>query len=146
LCPHHHRLVHHGWTLIRGPAGLVFQRPDGTTIEELFPLIRQRYGDQLFMADCSTYEEGVKAAELGFDCVATTLSGYTEATKGHSLPDFDMAERLVNSVNVPVIAEGGISSPEELKRMFDLGIYSAVVGSAITRPLEITKRFVQAVN
>lgn len=121
-------------------------RPDGSTIEELFPLIRQRYGDQLFMADCSTYEEAVKAAELGFDCVATTLSGYTEATRGQSLPDFDMAAKLVGSVSVPVIAEGGISSPEELKRMFDLGIYSAVVGSAITRPLEITKRFVQAVN
>ncbi len=121
-------------------------RPDGSTIEELFPLIRQRCGDQLFMADCSTYEEAVRAAELGFDCVATTLSGYTEATKNQSLPDFDMAEKLVNSVNVPVIAEGGISSPEELKRMFDLGIYSAVVGSAITRPLEITKRFVQAME
>jgi N-acylglucosamine-6-phosphate 2-epimerase len=121
-------------------------RPDGSTIEELFPRIRQRYGDQLFMADCSTYEEAVKAAELGFDCVATTLSGYTEATKGRSLPDYDMAEKLVNSVNIPVIAEGGISSPEELKRLFDLGIYSAVVGSAITRPLEITKRFVQSVE
>lgn len=120
-------------------------RPDGSTIEELFPLLRQRYGDQLFMADCSTYEEAVKAAELGFDCVATTLSGYTEATRGQSLPDFDMVEKLVGSVSVPVIAEGGISTPEELKRMFDLGIHSAVVGSAITRPLEITKRFVQAV-
>jgi N-acylglucosamine-6-phosphate 2-epimerase len=121
-------------------------RPDGSTIEELFPIIRQRYGDQLFMADCSTYEEAVRAAELGFDCVATTLSGYTEATKNQSLPDYDMAKKLVDSVNVPVIAEGGISSPEELKRLFDLGIYSAVVGSAITRPLEITKRFVQAVQ
>jgi N-acylglucosamine-6-phosphate 2-epimerase len=121
-------------------------RPDGSTIEELFPIIRQRYGDQLFMADCSTYEEAVIAAELGFDCVATTLSGYTEATKNQPLPDYDMAKKLVDSVNVPVIAEGGISSPEELKRLFDLGIYSAVVGSAITRPLEITKRFVQAVK
>ncbi len=33
LCPHHHRLVHHGWTLTRGPTGLTFLRPDGTTIE-----------------------------------------------------------------------------------------------------------------
>ncbi|HWJ62030.1 MAG TPA: HNH endonuclease signature motif containing protein [Acidimicrobiales bacterium] len=33
LCPHHHRLVHHGWTLTRGPTGLVFRRPDGTTID-----------------------------------------------------------------------------------------------------------------
>ncbi len=33
LCQHHHRLVHHGWTLIRGPAGLVFRRPDGRIVE-----------------------------------------------------------------------------------------------------------------
>ena len=33
LCPHHHRLVHHGWTLTRGPTGLIFHRPDGTVID-----------------------------------------------------------------------------------------------------------------
>lgn len=121
-------------------------RPDGSTIAELFPTIRQKYKDQLFMADCSTYEEGVQAAELGFDCVGTTLSGYTKATAGRSLPDFALAEKLVAVLPVPVIAEGGISSPQELKTMFDIGIYSAVVGSAITRPMEITKRFVQAVE
>ncbi|MNE24747.1 putative N-acetylmannosamine-6-phosphate 2-epimerase [compost metagenome] len=53
---------------------------------------------------------------------------------------------MVKDFSVPVIAEGGISTPEELKRMFELGVYSAVVGSAITRPMEITKRFVQAVQ
>jgi len=121
-------------------------RPDGSTISELFPQIRSKYKDQLFMADCSTYEEAVKAAELGFDCVGTTLSGYTEATKDRSLPDFELVERIVNTLSVPVIAEGGISTPEELKRIFELGVYSAVVGSAITRPMEITKKFIQAME
>lgn len=119
-------------------------RPDGSTISELFPQLRRKYKDQLFMADCSTYEEAVKATQLGFNCVGTTLSGYTEKTKGTHLPNFEMVEKLVNTSSVPVIAEGGISTPEELKRMFDLGVHSAVVGSAITRPMEITKRFVQA--
>ena len=32
LCPHHHRAVHHGWKLTRGPTGLVFERPDGTHV------------------------------------------------------------------------------------------------------------------
>ncbi|MEW9700377.1 N-acetylmannosamine-6-phosphate 2-epimerase [Paenibacillus sp. SI8] len=121
-------------------------RPDGSTIEELFPKLRETYKDQLFMADCSTYEEAVRAAELGFDCVGTTLSGYTEATKGRSLPDFEMVEKLLGTVSVPVIAEGGISTPEELKRMFELGIHSAVVGSIITRPMEITKKFIKAIQ
>jgi N-acylglucosamine-6-phosphate 2-epimerase len=121
-------------------------RPDGSTLLELFPLLREKYKDQLFMADCSTYEEAAMAAQLGFDSVGTTLSGYTEATKDRSLPDFELVEKLVNTLSVPVIAEGGISTPEELKRLFDLGIYSAVVGSAITRPMEITKKFMKAVE
>ena len=32
LCPHHHRLVHHGWTLTRGPTGLDFRRTNHTPI------------------------------------------------------------------------------------------------------------------
>lgn len=121
-------------------------RPDGSTISELFPVLRERYKDQLFMADCSTYEEAVKAVELGFDCVGTTLSGYTPATKGKSLPDFEMAEKIISNLSVPLIAEGGISTPAELKRMFDIGVYSAVVGTAITRPMEITKSFIEAIQ
>ncbi|OCT13433.1 N-acetylmannosamine-6-phosphate 2-epimerase [Paenibacillus pectinilyticus] len=120
-------------------------RPDGSTISELFPLIRNKYKDQLFMADCSTYEEAVKAVELGFDSVGTTLCGYTAATKDKPLPNFELVEKLVSSLSVPIIAEGGISTPDELKRLFDLGIYSAVVGSIITRPMEITKKFVKAI-
>lgn len=121
-------------------------RPDGSTISELFPQLKKTYKDQLFMADCSTFEEAAKAVELGFDLVGTTLSGYTAATKGRVLPDFQLVQQMVNHFNIPVIAEGGVSTPEELKTMFDLGVYSAVVGSAITRPLEITKRFVNAIR
>ncbi|WII36926.1 N-acetylmannosamine-6-phosphate 2-epimerase [Paenibacillus thiaminolyticus] len=121
-------------------------RPDGTTIAEQFPQLKAKYPDQLFMADCSTYEEAMTAIELGFDCIGTTLSGYTEATRGKALPDFELLEKLAAASPVPVIAEGGISTPEELKRAFDLGVHTAVVGSAITRPMEITKRFVQAIE
>lgn len=121
-------------------------RPDGSTIAESFPRIREAYKHQLFMADCSTFEEAVKAEELGFDCVGSTLSGYTEATKGRPLPDFELIERIVRELSIPVIAEGGIRTPEELKRLFELGVYSAVVGSAITRPMEIAKQFVEAIE
>ncbi|QEY19212.1 N-acetylmannosamine-6-phosphate 2-epimerase [Psychrobacillus sp. AK 1817] len=121
-------------------------RPDGKVISEVFPAIRKQYSDQLFMADCSTYEEGKQAYELGFDCLGTTLSGYTEYTQGTELPDKVLIEKLVRDFPIPVIAEGGIWTPEELKCVFELGAYSAVVGTAITRPMNITKRFVEAMK
>lgn len=121
-------------------------RPDGKVISEVFPAIRKQYSDQLFMADCSTYEEGKQAYELGFDCLGTTLSGYTEYTQGTVLPDKLLIEKLVRDFPMPVIAEGGIWTPEELKCVFELGAYSAVVGTAITRPMDITKRFVEAMK
>lgn len=121
-------------------------RPDGKTISEIFPVIREKYKNQIFMADCSTYDEAQLAYELGFDCIGTTLSGYTEYTLGKKLPDVELIERLVNAINVPIIAEGGIWSPEDLKAVFDRGVHTAVVGSAITRPMEITKKFIQAIS
>lgn len=121
-------------------------RPDGKTIGEVFPIIRERYKDQIFMADCSTYEEAEEAYKLGFDCLGTTLSGYTDYTKGKSLPDLTLIERLAKNLPIPIIAEGGIWTPQELKSVFELGAYSAVVGTAITRPMEITKRFIEAIK
>lgn len=121
-------------------------RPDGSTISELFPVIREKYPDQLFMADCSTFEEGKTAEELGFDFLGTTLSGYTEKTVGTALPDLKCIERLVKETSVPVIAEGGIWTPEQLAASFKLGVHTAVVGTAITRPMDITKRFVAAIK
>ncbi|MFJ7933388.1 N-acetylmannosamine-6-phosphate 2-epimerase [Sporosarcina sp. NPDC096371] len=121
-------------------------RPDGKTISEIFPAIRESYRHQIFMADCSTYEEAKEAYALGFDCLGTTLSGYTDYTVGTSLPDVQLLERLVNDFPIPIIAEGGIWTPGQLKQVFELGAYSAVVGTAITRPMDITKKFVEAIN
>lgn len=121
-------------------------RPDGKTIEEVFPALREKYKDQIFMADCSTYDEAKKAAELGFDCLGTTLSGYTEYTKGTKLPDVPLLTKLVNDFSLPIIAEGGIWSPEDLKAVFNAGVHTAVVGTAITRPQEITKRFISVIK
>lgn len=120
-------------------------RPDGKTIREVFPDIRKKYKEQIFMADCSTYEEAKEAYELGFDCLGTTLNGYTEYTKGKKLPDLELIKSLVQGFPIPVIAEGGIWTPEELRSVFDLGVHTAVVGTAITRPMEITKRFINAI-
>lgn len=122
------------------------ERPNGKSLEEFFKEVRAKYPDQLFMADCSSYEEGMHAAEIGLDLIGTTMNGYTEYTKGSILPNLDLMKRLVENCGKPVIAEGGIWSPEQLKAALDTGVLAAVVGTAITRPMDITKRFVEAIK
>ncbi len=121
-------------------------RPDGKSLDEFFGEVRKKYPDQLFMADCSCYEEGIHAAEIGFDLIGTTMRGYTEYTKGTALPDFGLMEQLARDCKKPVVAEGGIWTPDQLKKALDSGVWTAVIGGAITRPLEITKRFVAAIG
>lgn len=121
-------------------------RPNGVTFEEFFTKIRAKYPNQLFMADTSCFDEGKKAEELGCDLIGTTMAGYTPYTKGTSLPDFTLMERYVNELHSPVIAEGGIWVPEQLKQAIDTGVHAAVVGTAITRPMDITKHFISALE
>lgn len=122
------------------------QRPGGIDIETFYRKIRQKYPELLLMADVSDYEEGKKAYDLGFDLISTTLCSYTEYTQGKKLPDYDLINLLAKLPGIVLIAEGGIWTPDELKSVLNLGAYAAVVGTAITRPREITKRFVEAIN
>lgn len=119
-------------------------RPNGETLEAFFTKVREKYPNQLFMADTSCFDEGKKAEELGFNLIGTTMAGYTPYTKGTQLPDFNLMQRYVSELHTPVIAEGGIWVPEQLKKAIDIGAHSAVVGTAITRPRDITKHFVEA--
>lgn len=121
-------------------------RPNGVTFEEFFTEVRAKYPDQLFMADTSCFEEGELAEKLGFDLIGTTMAGYTPYTKGRTLPDVELIERYVKELNTPVIAEGGIWVPEDLKNVYKAGAFGAVCGTAITRPMDITKRFVNALG
>lgn len=122
------------------------ERPNKVTLDKFFAEVRSKYPNQLFMADCSSIEEGMHAAEIGFDIIGTTLSGYTEYTKGVELPNYEMIGTLVEKCGRPVIAEGGIWSPDQLKKAMELGVHAAVVGTAITRPRDITRSFVNALD
>lgn len=119
-------------------------RPDGLSVREFFKQIRAE-SDALIVADVSTYEEGMAAAMAGADIVSTTLSGYTPYSPQQESPDFDLVARLAADLSVPVMAEGRIWTPEEARKVIDLGAFAVIVGTAITRPQEIVKRFVQAV-
>lgn len=119
-------------------------RPDGSTVEQLIQLIH--FAGRLAMADISTFDEGVNCANLGADIISTTLAGYTdESGVAGETPDFELLEKLVNAINKPVFLEGRVWNPEEVKKAIDLGAHSVVIGSAITRPHLITKRFVEGI-
>lgn len=124
------------------------KRPDGKTLDDFFREIKKKYPDQLFMADCSTVEEAHHADDIGFDFIGTTLVGYTEQSKGLKIEnnDFEIIREILDKVKHPVIAEGNINTPGKVKRVIELGCYSVVVGSIITRPQLITKDFVEILN
>lgn len=122
------------------------KRGDGSTINQFLAEIKQKYPDVLLMADISTYEEGVNAHNCGVDLVSTTMSGYTPYSPQTTEPDFALVKRLSQELNIPVIAEGRIHTPELARQMLTAGAYAVVVGGAITRPLEIARRFIEGVK
>lgn len=121
-------------------------RPGELQLPELVAAIRERYPNLLLMADIATVEEARHAASLGFDCVGTTLHGYTRETTGKSLADDDykFLHEVIAAVSVPVIAEGNVATPEMAAHCLSSGAHAVVVGGAITRPQQITRRFVNA--
>jgi putative N-acetylmannosamine-6-phosphate epimerase len=119
-------------------------RPGGLSLAALIAFIHDTLGKPV-MADISCLEEAMQAESLGAEVIATTLAGYT----GHGRPmsdgpDLEFLEQVVGAVRRPVVAEGRFYLPEQVRRAFDLGAYAVVVGGAITRPQEITRRFARA--
>ncbi|MCG1418056.1 N-acetylmannosamine-6-phosphate 2-epimerase [Staphylococcus cohnii] len=116
------------------------------SLEELVSYIRDNAPGVEIMADISTVEEAVHADQLGFDYVGTTLRGYTDYTKGHILYEnnFAFLKEVLDNVKAKVIAEGNVITPEMYQAVSSLGVHCTVVGGAITRPKQITERFVNA--
>lgn len=118
------------------------RRPNGEQLEDLVRYAKDH--GRLVMADCSTYDEAVHAEKIGFDCISTTLCGYTPYSENLPGPNLPLIEKLSADLHIPVLAEGKINTPEDLKAVFKSGAYSAIVGGAITRPQNITAKFAEA--
>lgn len=122
--------------------GTMRERPNGAKLEDLIKYVK--INNRVSMADISTLEEGLNAAKFGVNILSTTLSGYTQFSQNRGDgPDFELLEQLVKNTKLPVVLEGRIWQPEEVTKAFELGAHCVVIGSAITRPQLITKRFVQ---
>lgn len=118
------------------------KRPNGETLKDLIDRIHNELKLPV-MADCAIEEEGLRAAELGADIVATTMSGYTDYSK-HTLnkgPDMPLVQALVEKAGVPIIAEGRFHEPEEVAAALELGAFAVVVGTALTAPDWRMKQF-----
>ena len=111
------------------------------------------------VADVDTASAGQAAAEAGAAAVATTLSGYTDAggstdapgsgesrpaAGGSAGPDLALVAELAQGIDIPVLAEGRYSTAEEVWAAFGAGAFAVVVGTAITDPEELTRRFATA--
>jgi N-acylglucosamine-6-phosphate 2-epimerase len=120
-------------------------RPNDLSAAEIIAQVKARTGKPV-LADIATFDEGVHAARAGAAAVLPTLAGYTADSPRQDAPDFDLLDRLVNALDVPVIMEGRIAMPEHAARALELGAWAVCVGSAITRPRVITERFVAEIG
>ena len=112
---------------------------------EIITYIHDHLG-KLVMADIDTLENAIAASEVGADFIGTTLYGYTAETRDYLPPSWNFVKTLVAKINKPIIAEGGIKTPEEAKKALELDCFAVVVGTAITGIDLLAQKFVNQVQ
>lgn len=120
-------------------------RPNGETMPELIAQIKEKLNKPV-MADIDTIENAIASQEAGADFIGTTLYGYTEITQDLIPPSFEFIEKLLKISRQPIICEGGVKTPQQVRKALDLGCFSVVVGTAITGIDLLAKKFVEAVE
>ncbi len=116
-------------------------RPNKESLSQLVRYIRHNKPNVEIMADIATLAEAKEAEKLGVDYISSTLRGYTKETANINIPDILFLKELTKKLNTKIIAEGGIWEKGQLQQIINVGVYAVVIGSAITRPKDITMRF-----
>lgn len=121
---------------------------EGRPAYELLPKVKEMIPEALIFADVSTYDEAARAVKYGADIVGPTLYGYTKDTKQIEQPNLREFARMCRDFGKKtcMVMEGHIYTPEDAMKCIFLGAHAVVVGSAITRPHLITKRFVDLLS
>lgn len=101
--------------------------------------------DVPLLADVDGLEAGLRAREAGADAVASTLSGYTGPGAPAEGPDLELVAALAGRLDCPVLAEGRYATPDAVRAAFAAGAFAVVVGTAITEPVALTRRFAATV-
>lgn len=117
-------------------------RPNDEILAEIVAKIHAELNLPI-MADVATFDEGIHAEKIGCDFVGTTLSGYTDETKQITEPDFELVKHL-STLSIPTICEGRLRKPENVRKAFESGAFSVVVGNAITGTDWLVREFVEA--
>ena len=116
-------------------------RHKGMTLEAFYTEVRKHTTGPL-LADIDSLENALYAQSLGFDAIATTLNGYTPSPST-GLPNVDLVKSITAQLNIPVIAEGGYTTPEQVHQAIENGAWAVCVGTAITNPYLMAKYFIK---
>lgn len=122
--------------------GTTRARPDSSTLAECFEVVHA--AGALVMADCGSVADALASIDAGADCIGTTLAGYTGDRPRTEGPDLEFLRELVSVSPIPVLAEGRIRTPNDAARCLAIGAHAVVVGTAITHPTSLARRFARA--
>ena len=97
-------------------AGNRSRRPDGSSAPEFIRAVKEKYPQQLVMADCATLEEGIACAEAGADlwvlrCVATH-----RRQKDATISIMHLSMNFPKNALQRSLTEGHIHYPEQAKK------------------------------
>lgn len=119
-------------------------RPDGRTLAQTIAGLRE-HSDALVMADCGSVEDARAAEDAGADLLGTTLAGYTGQRPKTDGPDLELLDQILAHCSRPVIVEGRVHTPDQAAGAIARGAFAVAVGTAITHPTTLTRRFHEAV-
>src|SRR6056297_576293 len=133
-------------------AGVDFVAIDSTRVSRPVPLktlygyIKKHYPQIGIVADVADIKDAEMIIPLKPDFISTTLSGYTDYTEHRNKPDLNLISEIRHITQIPVIAEGNYNEPFQIRQAILRGAYTVIVGGAITRPQQITRRFVEVIS